>query len=80
MTLTEKHHGMMALYNRAIIEAFVRKMNVSSKVAIDTFYNSNIYDLYEDEETKLWHLSNVMIANLLHQEVTEGHIDFPEEG
>jgi len=36
--------------------------------------------LYERENTKLWHFSNVTLTDLLVQEITTGQIEFPVEG
>jgi len=44
------------------------------------FYNSNFYRLYEREDTKLWHFSSITLIDLLNQEATTGHIEFPVEG
>ena len=79
-TAQQRHNGMMSLYNSAIADAIVYKNNISYKEAIDSFYNSRLYDLYEKEETKIWHFSCVCIADLLAQELEKGYIDFPVEG
>ena len=70
----------MALLSYPIIEYLAQKQRISIKKALDLFYNSELYRLYEREETKLWHFSNVTLAELLVQEITTGHIDIPVEG
>ena len=55
-------------------------LNVSKRKALDMYYNSDFYKLYEQENTKLWHFSSITLANLLYQEITTGSIEFPVEG
>jgi len=42
-------------------------------------YSSFLYSKLEMEETKLWHLSQLTLANLLNEEIKTGTITFPEE-
>jgi hypothetical protein len=77
---SDAYSGFMALHSHPIIEMFSQMMNIPKIIALDMFYNSNFYRLYEQENTKLWHLSNVTLADLLRQEVMTGHIEFPVEG
>jgi len=76
----ESYIGFLSLHSHTIVEILAKKMNVSKRKALDMFYNSDFYSSYELEHTKLWHFSSITLANLLHQEVTTGHIDFPVEG
>ncbi|GHV10094.1 hypothetical protein FACS189485_23060 [Spirochaetia bacterium] len=41
--------------------------------------NSNLYEMLENEESKLWHLSAETLYSLLEQELTNGVIQYPEE-
>ena len=79
-TIEEQLKAVMAVHNWAIIDRVAKNRNITNAEAIDSFYNSNLYDLYENENTKLWHFSYVTIANLLTQELDTGSIDFPVEG
>jgi hypothetical protein len=47
--------------------------------AIKLFYNSKIYETLSREETKLWHLSALTLYDLLDEELTTGHVNYPEE-
>ena len=78
-TPQERHNGLMAIYNRAIIRAIANKLNITLAESLDKFYNSDLYEIYEDEKTKIWHFSGVAIANMLVQELNEGKIEFPVE-
>ena len=79
-TPQQQHQGLMALTNRKIIETVAKNRNIPKAEAVDRFYNSKLYSLYEKEDTKLWHFSYVTIADLLDQELDTGRIEFPVEG
>jgi len=76
----KRYNSFMALHTHQIIERFAELQNASNSTALDLFYQSEFYKLYEQEATKLWHFSTVTLAGLLMQEVTTGHIEFPVEG
>jgi len=76
----EEYISFMALHSHPIVENIAQKLNISKRKALDLFYNSNFYRIYERENTKLWHFSNVLLTDLLNQEITTGHIEFPVEG
>ena len=76
----DNYTGFMALHTHPIINNLAQIKNIPKRTALDLFYNSNFYRLYERENTKLWHFSNVTLADLLNQEITTGHMDFPVEG
>jgi len=72
--------GFMALHTHPLVESLARTRGVSKREALDLFYNSHFYRIYERENTKLWHFSTVALTDLLEQELTAGHIEFPVEG
>ena len=76
----ETYMGFMALHSHPIVENLAVIRNIPKREALDLFYNSEFYKLYEIENTKLWHFSNVTLTDLLNQEITTGQIDFPVEG
>jgi len=76
----DSYTGFMALHSHPIINNLAEIKKIPKRTALDLFYNSNFYRLYERENTKLWHFSNVMLTDLLNQELTTGHIEFPVEG
>jgi len=76
----KKYNSFMALHTHQIIERFAKLQNISYQTALDKFYRSDFYKLYQDEATKLWHFSSVTLADLLVQEDTTGRIEFPVEG
>ena len=76
----ENYISFMALHSHPIVEGLSQVRNIPKKKALDLFYNSTFYQLYERENTKLWHFSNVTLTDLLNQEITTGTLEFPVEG
>ena len=72
--------NFIALHSHPIVENLALLQNIPKRKALDLFYSSDFYRLYERENTKLWHFSNITLADLLNQEITTGQIEFPVEG
>jgi len=72
--------NFMALHTHPIVESLAKMRDIPKREALDLLYSSAFYTLYERENTKLWHFSTVTLTDLLNQEITTGHIEFPEEG
>lgn len=49
----------------------------SENVAMERFTSSKLYSYLEAEETKVWHYSAVMLAELFHEE-RAGRLSLPE--
>jgi hypothetical protein len=62
-----------------VIREIMKNRNVSEQEAFDLLYSSFLYSKLEVESTKLWHLSQLTLANLLNEELETGTIIFPEE-
>jgi hypothetical protein len=62
-----------------IIEEITKSRNIDEQSAFDLLYSSFLYSKLEIESTKLWHLSQLTLANLLNEELETGTINFPEE-
>jgi hypothetical protein len=76
----KKYSSFMALHTHQIVEQLAKLKEVSKATALDLFYKSEFYKLYEQEDTKLWHFSVVTLTDLVMQELTNGRIEFPVEG
>ena len=76
----DSYVSFLALHSHPIVERFAQMQGIPLKEALDCFYMSNMYKVYEQENTKLWHFSIVTLADLLGQEIATGHIEFPVEG
>ena len=53
--------------------------NLTNIEATELLYNSSLYAMLENEESKLWHLSPLTLYELLEEELETGHINYPEE-
>ena len=62
-----------------VIMEIIKSRNISEKEAFELLYSSFLYSKLEIESTKLWHLSQLTLANLLNEEIETGSIVFPEE-
>jgi len=62
-----------------IIQLLLDNRGITSEAAAILLYNSRLYKLLEDEETKLWHLGYPILYDMLEEELTTGKITFPEE-
>jgi hypothetical protein len=75
----DKFMAMLWLLIPQIIQLLIDKKHLGNSEAVKVLYNSEIYDKLSQEETKLWHLSALTLYNLLDEELTTGHINYPEE-
>ncbi|GHU62118.1 hypothetical protein FACS189445_4820 [Spirochaetia bacterium] len=75
----EKLSALLAIIVPVILQSLMEKRRIDSKAAADILYNSNLYEMLENEESKLWHLSAETLYSLLEQELTNGVIQYPEE-
>lgn len=51
---------------------------ISENAAITKLFNSELYAILEQEDTKVWHYSTHMLYSLLEQEEKTGKIEFPD--
>ncbi|MDR0320860.1 MAG: hypothetical protein LBI28_05105 [Treponema sp.] len=62
-----------------VVKEIMKSRNVNEQEAFGLLYSSLLYSKLEVESTKLWHLSQLTLANLLNEEIEMGTITFPEE-
>ena len=62
-----------------IVREIMKSRNIGQQEAFELLYSSFLYSKLEVESTKLWHLSQLTLANLLNEELETGTIAFPEE-
>ncbi|MDR2596066.1 MAG: hypothetical protein LBC76_01975 [Treponema sp.] len=62
-----------------VIKEVMKSRSINEKEAFELLYSSFLYSKLEIESTKLWHLSQLTLANLLNEEIETGTIIFPEE-
>ncbi|MCI9577156.1 MAG: hypothetical protein HFJ84_11105 [Clostridiales bacterium] len=62
-----------------VIQLIAENFSLDEITASQKFYESNIYALLEQEDTKLWHFSPVTLFNMFDEESKTGTFIFPEE-
>lgn len=60
-----------------VVDLIMKKTGWNEDIALDRFVRSKIYSLLEKEETKVWHYSATMIAQLFEDE-RSGNLVLPE--
>jgi hypothetical protein len=75
----EKLSALLAIINPSIIQLIMDNRKHTNVEATTLFYNSALYAMLENEESKLWHLSPLTLYELFEEELTTGSIDYPEE-
>lgn len=75
----KKFDAILTLLVPQIIEMIVDRYQCDEITAAKEFYNSKVYEILEEEDTKLWHLSPLMLFHMYDEEKTTGTISFPEE-
>jgi len=70
---------VIALITPGIVRLLMENRRIDLEEAASILYNSQMYRTLEDEQTKLWRLSYLLLYDLLEEELTTGKITFPEE-
>ncbi|MBP3618975.1 MAG: hypothetical protein J6J38_13135 [Lachnospiraceae bacterium] len=74
----KKFEAMLVLIVPKIIDLVVNNHAVDEVTVSKEFYESRVYSLLEEEETKLWQLSPLTLFNMYNEEKRTGNITFPE--
>ena len=74
----KKFEAMLVIIIPRIISLIVENYGIDEVTATKKFYESKVYSLLEEEETKLWHLSPLTLFNMYDEETKTGNITFPE--
>ena len=75
----KKFEAVLTLLIPQVINLIVENYNFEEAGAIKVFYESKVYSLLEQEDTKLWHMSAPTLFNMFDEEKRTGEITFPEE-
>ena len=75
----EKFSALLAVLNPAVVQLIMDNRNLSNIEATKLLYDSALYAMLENEESKLWHLSPLLLYELLEEELATGTINYPEE-
>lgn len=75
----KKFEAIMTLLVPQVVSLICEQYNVDEITAAKDFYESKVYSLLEDEETKVWHFSPLTLFNMYDEEKKTGSFEFPEE-
>ena len=75
----EKLSALLTILNPAVIQLIMDNRKLTNIEAVTLFYNSALYATLENEASKLWHLSPLVLCELLEEELTTGSVNYPEE-
>ena len=74
-----KFEAMLILILPQVIKLIAEWLSMYELAASKEFYNSEVYFLLEEEDTKLWYLSALTLFTMFQEEKETGTISFPEE-
>ena len=75
----DQFSGMLAIIVPPIIEQITKNSNIGDEKAISCFYTSWLNQELSDEESKLWHYSQMTLYTMYQDELLTGSCDYPEE-
>lgn len=74
----KKFEAMLILIVPQIVHLIVENYEMNEIEASRAFYESEVYALLEQEDTKLWHFSPLTLYTMYDEERKTGSITFPE--
>ncbi|MDE7404340.1 MAG: hypothetical protein K2M81_04465 [Lachnospiraceae bacterium] len=75
----KKFESMLVLLVPQVVQLISENYSCDEITASKEFYVSEVYELLEQEDTKLWHLSALTLFHMFDEEKRTGIISFPEE-
>ena len=74
----KKFEAMLVLIVPQVVHLIADNYNLTEVAAAKCFYESKVYSILEQVDTKLWHLSPLTLFNMYAEERKIGEITFPE--
>ncbi len=75
----EKFGAVMGVLVPQIIRLITENYPYDEVTASNEFYNTKVYALLEQEDTKLWHFSPLTLFKMFEEEKRTGGFELPEE-
>lgn len=75
----KKFEAILTLLVSQVVQLICENYPVDEIAASREFYESNVYSLLEQEDTKLWHFSPLTLFNMYNEEKKVGNFEIPEE-
>lgn len=74
----DEFNGFLLCKTPRIVDLIVEHHHIDEISALKDFLESDLYAALENEETKLWHLSDLMLFTLYDEEKRTGVLRFPD--
>ena len=75
----KKFEAILTLLVPQVINLICENYPLDEMTASKEFYESKVYSLLEQEDTKLWHFSPLTLFNMFDEEKRTGDFQMPEE-
>lgn len=75
----KKFEAVLILIIPQIVQLLCTEFSLDEMTATKNFYESEVYELLEQEDTKLWHLSPLSLFHMYKEELENGQFTLPEE-
>ena len=75
----KKFQAVLTMLVPQIVQLICENDTVDEMTASREFYESRVYALLEQENTKLWHFSPLTLYNMYDEEKRTGNFEMPEE-
>lgn len=75
----QKFEAILTLLVPQVVQLICENDSVDEVEASREFYESKVYSLLEQEDTKLWHFSPLTLFNMYAEEKRTGNFEIPEE-
>lgn len=75
----KKFEAILTLLVPKVVQLISENYRMDEIAAAREFYESKVYSLLEQEDTKLWHFSPLTLFNMYDEEKKTGNFEIPEE-
>ena len=75
----KKFEAILTLLVPQIVQLICENYLMGEVTPCKEFYESKVYSLLEQEDTKLWHFSPLTLFNMYDEEKKTGNFEIPEE-
>jgi len=74
----EKFQALLPFIVTDLIHKIIEQKKISQEKAFFLLYESGLYGLLENEQTKIWHYSTEKLFQLFNEEMNTGKFAIPE--
>ena len=72
-----KYSITMRIKVSGLVRYLMQEAKLNFRDSLKLIYNSQLFADLEDEKTKIWHYSEILLFDLLMQEKTKGKAEYP---